>query len=305
MDISREQIKKLFELASMEYKLKNEALVPNDISEALIEIEKKLHTFQTDSRTNSFGDKKVLIVDDLELSIYQLNQMLKKIGIIPVIARKKEEALEEINKVIFDCIIVDLFLPDSKDGFEVISQAAKYRREKQPNLKIIVISGTDDKSLMEYCYELGADIFVQKGPNWHSELLKRFSQFFQRKSNDAFTKFPSDHPNIITYSIKKFNDPAIFDELLKDINAEVFAEKNNIILDMQDVTLFDTEFTRIFTDIYKTCATSGGMLVLVSPPQKIKDALANAYLEGVIPLASSMENAMRLIKNKIRISRLD
>ena len=305
MEITREQIKKLFELASMEYKLKNESLIPNDISEALIEIEKKLHTFQTDSKTTSFGDKKVLIVDDLELSIYQLNQMLKKIGIVPVIARKKDDALTEFNKVMFDCIIVDLFLPDSKDGFDVISQAAKYRREKNPNLKIMVISGTDDRSLIEYCYELGADIYVQKGPNWHNEILKYFSHVFQRKSNDAFTKYPAEHPNIVAYSIKKFNDNAIFDELIKDINSEVYAEKNNIILDMQDVTLFDIEFTRIFTDIYKTCASSGGLLVLVNPPQKIKDALSNAYLEGVIPLASSMEGAMRLIKNKIRISRLN
>ena len=41
---------------------------------------------------------KILIADDLELSIYKLSTFLKKVGITPRVARHKDEAISELQK---------------------------------------------------------------------------------------------------------------------------------------------------------------------------------------------------------------
>ena len=77
MNLTDEQINKIFELASMEDRLKKAELTSADVSEALIEIERKIYSFSAENESDTLKEKKVLIADDLELSIYQLSTVLK------------------------------------------------------------------------------------------------------------------------------------------------------------------------------------------------------------------------------------
>lgn len=294
MNISDEQINKIFELASMENKLSKEEITSADISEALIEIERKIYSFSAGVKIDSLEDKKILIADDLELSIYQLTTVLKKIGIVPSIARHKEEALAELQKIHFDCVIIDLFIPDSTDGFELINEAVKKRNETSSYCKIVVISGTDDSSLVDHCYEMGIDFYIQKDKNWHSKLLKYLSTSFQSDKNVAFTRYVINN-NIAAYIIKKFNEPKVFDALIKNVNSSMFSGLKNVLFDMKEITSFDVENAYIFADIYKICAENGGKFVLVNPSNSVKEALSFAYLEDVIPFAVSVEEAVSLM----------
>lgn len=294
MNLSEEQINKIFELASMEHKLSQGEITSVDISEALIEIERKIYSFSTGIKIDSLEDKKILIADDLELSIYQLSTVLKKIGIVPSIARHKEEAMSELQKVHFDCVIIDLFMPDSSDGIELIKEAVKRKTQAQSHCKIVVISGTDDSSLVDHCYELGVDFYIQKDKNWHSKLLKYLSSSFQTDKNIAFTRYIINN-NIVSYIVKKFNDVKVFDALVKNINSSMYSGLKNVLFDLKEITSFDVENAYIFADIYKLCAENGGKFVLVNPSLCIKEALAFAYLEDVIPSATSVENAVALM----------
>lgn len=157
MHLNDEQLKKLIDLS--EIGIDYAVAGPDDISKALIAIERKLLSFSAADTALKPMDFNILIVDDLELSIYQFNQMLKRIGIVPTVARTKEEAFAELKKKKFDYIVVDLFLPDAIDGIELIQECLKLKDENHLN-KIIVMSGTDDKSLIEKCYKLGIDEFV-------------------------------------------------------------------------------------------------------------------------------------------------
>ena len=75
MELTKEQIQKLFELAGMEieYSIANS----NDITKALVSLEDKLSCFDYVCEVKA-TDSKVLIVDDMELSTYQLSSLLKK-----------------------------------------------------------------------------------------------------------------------------------------------------------------------------------------------------------------------------------
>lgn len=300
MNISEEQVVKIFELASMQDKL-NGPITVNDISLALIEIERKIDSFSASTlKVASLEDKKILIADDLELSIYQLSTVLKKVGLNPVIARHKNEALSEIQKSHFDCIIIDLFITDSSDGFDLIRAAMNKKAEEGQDSKIIVISSTDDTSLIDKCYELGVDFYIQKDASWHSKLLKYIISIFQTDSSSAFTNYYINN-NINVYSVKRLNDQKVFNALMKSINSSVYANAKNILIDLREINTFDVDNVYIFADIYKLCAENGGKLVLTNPSNQVKEALSFAFLEDVIPCANSIEKAVSLIIDDISI----
>ena len=296
MNISDEQLNKIFELASMEQKLQKGNITPSDISEALIEIERKIYSFSSDIKISSLEDKKILIADDLELSIYQLSTVLKRIGITPRVARHKEEAISELQKVQFDCVIIDLFMPDSSDGIDLIKAAVEKRNETGVYSKIVVISGTDDNSLIDTCYELGIDFYIQKDKDWHAKLLKYISTTFQSDKNIAFTRYVINN-NIVSYIVKRFNEPKVFDSIIQNINSSMYTGMNNILFDLREITTFDVDNAYVFADIYKTCSKKGGKFVLVNPSTTVKEALSFAYLEDVIPYANSVEEAVSIIVN--------
>ena len=294
MEITQEQLNKIFELASMEKKLSSGEITSGDISEALIEIERKLYSFSADVKVETLENKKILIADDLELSIYQLSTLLKKIGVTPCIARHKEEAISEMQKVHFDCIIIDLFIPDSSDGMDLIRTAVQKRNETGLFSKIIVISGTDDSSLINKCYEIGTDFYIKKDNDWHSKLLQYISTSFQTDKNTSFTRSTINN-NIVSYMLKRFNEQKVFESVVKDINYSVYSGLKNVIFDLTEVTLFDIDNAYIFAEIYKICSENNGMFVLVNPSLKVKEALAFAYLEDVIKYTSSIEEAIKII----------
>ncbi len=298
MEITKEQLMKLMELANNEAEVDVDKLSDVDITKALVAIERKLNFFNTSINFDlGNSNKNVLIVDDLELSIYQLNQLLKKIGIAPSVARNKDEAVAELRKKTFNYVLIDLFLPDSKDGFELISEAVNIRNTNNQNFHIIIMSGTDDKSLIENCYKLGADAYVAKSEFWHNDIMKYISSTSQRSDSQDFSKYLINS-NIASYIVKRFNSKKIFDEIYSDVNASIVAGQENIIFNMEQISLFDPDNAYFFAEIYKTCASNKGVFAIVNPSERIKQALSYAYLDGIIPLFYSIESAIDYIAQK-------
>lgn len=282
MELSKEQINKIMELAD-KTNIDLNQVTSLDISKALIEIERKLNFFDVDVSFKS-DSKNVLIVDDLELSLYHLNQLMKKIGIKTFVARDKEEAQAEIIRHNFDYLLLDLFLPDCEDGLALIKEAVKIKDSGKQNYKIIVVSGSDDKHLIDECYKLGVDGYVPKTENWHTDILKYINTVNECcDSNNTFNKNIVSF-DIISYKLKKFNDKKIFDDLMADINVSILDGRPNVLLNLEKVLVFDQDNTYFFAEIYKSCQNAGGSFMLLKPSEKIKEALSCAYLEGIIPV---------------------
>ena len=94
----------------------------------------------------------------------------------------------------------------SKDGFEVIKDAVQLRSENNMDLHILVISGTDDKSVIDHCYKLGIDAYIAKiqalrnsfredgfVASWHLETIESIAQHF---SNLGLGLIAHDFDNI-------------------------------------------------------------------------------------------------------------
>lgn len=292
MDINTEQLKKLFDLSGLN--LAVDSAVSDDITKALIAIERKILSFSSET-TGVPAEFNILIVDDLELSIYQFNQLLKKVGIVPTVARNKIEALAELKKKKFDYIVVDLFLPDAQDGLELIDECIKVREAKRTS-KIIVMSGTDDKDLIEKCYKLGIDEFVPKSSNWHDQILKFITSSLTTKEHEDFFKY-SINDNICCYTINKCNGKRHIDNLIKDVNTSLYTGFKNIIFNMENIKIFDEEHTSTFAELFKMCKEKGGQFMLVKISDSVKAALSDAFLDTLIPTFSTVDAAVSKISD--------
>ena len=121
--LTQEQFDNLIKLSNIEIAADTQENVEELISRAIIGIERKLNYFNTPLSFFTAEVTNVLIVDDTELSIFQLSVMLEKIGMNVYVARNKEEAYAEFKKKNFDFLVMDLYLPDYQDGFELIKEA--------------------------------------------------------------------------------------------------------------------------------------------------------------------------------------
>ncbi len=292
MFVDDDIIEKIFELS--QYHVESEEITQADIKKALIELERKLNFFSTTGLMHSHDKFNILIVDDLELSIFQFTQLLKKMGTTPNVARSKEEAMAELRKKEFNYIIVDLYLPDLNDGISLIQEMTKYKTENGQNFKIIAISSTDDEQVIQTAYSTGADEFIAKSQNWHNEVLKYLANTVSSDSEN-YSSFVCED-NICVYTVKHIHTEEQKNNLLQSISASIYAQKPNIVLNAERLKSFDENFTSVFSEIYKMSQNAGGEFVILSPSREIETILQNAFLSGVIKTANSINDAISLIK---------
>ena len=148
INISVEQFDDLLKLSGIEIAEDTEENPQQLVSRALINIERKLNFYSYPLSFFTADVTSVLIVDDTEMSIYQLTTMLEKIGMNVYVARTKEEAFAEFKKKQFDFLVMDLYMPDYKDGFDLIQEANRIKNEENKDFKIIAISGTDNQEIV-------------------------------------------------------------------------------------------------------------------------------------------------------------
>ena len=294
MELTREQVEKILEIAGIHKSY--ERVSSDDVTKALIKIEDMLSCL-IDSEDIESSEAKILIVDDLELSTYQLTALLRKIKVVPVIAHSKEDAISEIKKQKFDFIFVDLFLPDQEDGLDVMRFANEYRDEKNLSYKVVAISGTDDLSLVSDCFDIGVDEFVSKSSKWHEQVLKIVIDKSETYTRKNFIRYDIDDKTV-TYNVKSLSKAEYLEKLSNNVVSVLLAGVKNIILNLKDIQTFPFEYTQLFTEMYRKCNEVGGTFIILSPSSIVKEALQFAYLEDVITTVDFAEDAFALLNNK-------
>lgn len=109
---------------------------------------------------------KVLIVDDSAVNLRVLKGMLKSFGIVADMARDAEETYVNINKKLYDLIILDQFMP-GVDGIELIHSI---REMSNKNNKVPIICATAD-----FGPEVGRRLIAE---GFQDYLAKPIQQFY-------------------------------------------------------------------------------------------------------------------------------
>ena len=131
---------------------------------------------------------RILIVDDQEFIIKILKHMLLPLNYDVCQAENGPDALDLINKMDIDLILLDVMMPDM-DGYEVC------RRLKQGDatrhIPIIMLTGLEEIEAKIKGIEAGADDFLTKPVN-QTELLARTKSLIKVKSiNSSLTSIES------------------------------------------------------------------------------------------------------------------
>ena len=293
--ITQEQFDNLLKLSDIEIAADTQEDCQELISRALISIERKLNFFNYPLSFFTAEVTNVLIVDDTELSIFQLSVMLQKIGMNVYVARSKEEALAEYKKKNFDFLVLDLYLPDYKDGFELIKEANRIKNEENRDFKIIAISGTDNPQIIQEAYKLEIDEFISKAPQWHEQVLKFISNTTNKITNEEFTRFYINN-NICSLTLYKVNNEKYVDKIVKEVNANVLTGKQNIIFNMEHIKIFSDNFSNLFSEVFKSFSQNDGIFILVNPWEDVIKALEYVFLTDTIQIFNNMEEAVEYIE---------
>ena len=100
-----------------------------------------------------------LLVVDNEIDVGNFVKSFFEIRGFDVVAvLNGDEAMKILEDVKPDLIILDVIMRSPREGLEYLPQIKK----ALPGVKVIMITGIDDKETIEVCKKLGADDYITK-----------------------------------------------------------------------------------------------------------------------------------------------
>lgn len=103
--------------------------------------------------------KKILIVDDEANIVLSLEFLMEKAGYMVYVARNGEEALEAVDEVKPDLILLDIMMP-KVNGFDVCQQIRA--NPDYQDIKIIMLTAKGREVEITKGMSLGADSYIIK-----------------------------------------------------------------------------------------------------------------------------------------------
>ena len=126
-----------------------------------------------------FRRSRLLVVDDSPTYLHFIRAQLEEEGHEVVAVSSGREVLEKVTEEQFDCIVVDLVMPEMS-GTELCAHLDTLRRKHDQLFQIVILTARDSKEDMMRGLEAGADDFV--GKSGESEILKaRIRALLRRK----------------------------------------------------------------------------------------------------------------------------
>lgn len=119
---------------------------------------------------------KILIIEDEQEIAQSIKNYFKTNGIQCETAHNYALALDKIYNYNYDCILLDLMLPDG-DGFNILRELKSMNKTEG----VIIISAKETLDTRIEGFNLGADDFLTK-PFHLSELLVRMQALIRRKN---------------------------------------------------------------------------------------------------------------------------
>ena len=119
---------------------------------------------------------RTLVVDDEEDFLETMVNRLNKRNIDTTGAKSGEEALEIMNKKLFDVVILDVKMPGGMDGIETLREMKRV----QPLAEVILLTGHASVETSIEGMKLGAFDYLLK-PVKLEELLVKMGEAFEKK----------------------------------------------------------------------------------------------------------------------------
>jgi signal transduction histidine kinase len=195
---------------------------------------------------------KILIVDDEEKNIKLLKAMLMTENYQCFWAFNGNEALETVNEIEPDLILLDIMMPGI-DGYEVCSRLK--RNEKTRMIPIIMVTALIGKEDHIYSINSGADDFISK-PVDRTELLTRVKSMVRIKSYQD--DLVESHRELAEKNLKLKELEKIKEELthmiIHDLNSRLSVIKAGLELVQMDKENISEDNLQIIRDCFSSCS---------------------------------------------------
>lgn len=122
---------------------------------------------------------KILVVEDEPKLMEVIRQSLEKEEYLVISATNQEEAIDRIGAYDYDCILLDIMLPDGS-GLDILQELKAMGKQES----VIIISAKDSLDDKLIGLESGADDYLSK-PFHMAELTARIKSVLRRKSFDG------------------------------------------------------------------------------------------------------------------------
>lgn len=119
---------------------------------------------------------KILIIEDEQEIAQSISSYFKDNGVTCETVHNYAQAVQKIDNYDYDCILLDLTLPDG-DGFDILKEL----RNKDKTDGVIIISAKETLETRIEGFSLGADDYLTK-PFHLSELLVRMQALVRRRN---------------------------------------------------------------------------------------------------------------------------
>jgi DNA-binding response OmpR family regulator len=168
---------------------------------------------------------KILIIEDEKFLSESISDFLEKEGFVCEAALTYDTAQEKINLYNYDCLIVDISLPDG-NGLNIIKQLKNIGNQTG----IIIISARSALDDKINGLETGADDYLTK-PFHLSELNARIKSIIRRKSFEGKKEICLNEIRIIPESTDVFvnNEQIILTRKEYELLLFLIANKNRIL----------------------------------------------------------------------------
>ncbi|NLH39389.1 MAG: response regulator transcription factor [Elusimicrobia bacterium] len=218
-------------------------------------------------------DKTILIVEDEADISKAIDFNLKKEGYNTLISNNGKDALDKINKLEIDLIILDLMIPEI-NGYDVLRAVRADRSKDTSRIPVIILTARSEEFDKLLGFEFGADDYMTK-PFSIKELVARIKSVIRRTSQSAvdvkkqwsYKDFAVDFDKkVVSISKKEINLTAKEFKLL-----EIFIGSNgrvvsrdfllNNVWDIKDPELVDTRTVDVhIMNLRKKLGKYGGMI---------------------------------------------
>ena len=168
--------------------------------------------------------KLLLIEDEKELALSIQKYLTDKDYVCEWVYNKKD-AIEKISIYDYDCILLDLMLPDG-NGFDILREL-KHQNKTEG---IIIISAKETLETRIEGFEIGADDYLTK-PFHLSELLVRIQALIRRKNfnGNNIVVFNEISIDILSKTVKVNNKPIDITKKEIDLLLYLIGNENRVL----------------------------------------------------------------------------
>ena len=168
---------------------------------------------------------KLLLIEDEQELANSIQTYLTGNSFVCEWANNAKTAIDKISTYDYDCILLDLMLPDG-NGFEILKELKRQNKTEG----VIIISAKETLETRIEGFNLGADDYLTK-PFHLSELLVRIQALIRRKNfkGSNIITFNEIEINILSKTVSINNTPKDFTKKEIDLLLYLVGNKNKVL----------------------------------------------------------------------------